>query len=364
MIAFRSIPVLLLAALMMGDATGVAEIAAPDRAPDAVFRPPIEAPRLVPGGLSRSLIIIPMPFPVVAPRRGFDVVAQAVEGAESSYGRDPAMWRADPRGPQGPMQVSEAAAIDVGGGNRFDINENRFLGRAYLGRMYTRYGNWQDALLAYNWGPGNLDQWIDAGRPADRLNTDLSRYVTRVLSESLSPDDPFNLEPAPPAAELPTTSGSQKSTTPTPLVHEETISDPRLRKMVAGNNRMLAQLRTLLDAMTPQDGDGALAESSLSWLTSKGIEPAKLAAADAEAVRRLREAGARLVLAISTEISHYPGDENFRPMRSAQRTLDMDQIRLFAGLLMSKLQEENSVLALVDMHKRAEIARKSPTSVE
>jgi len=64
-------------------------------------------------------------FPALAGKRPtapteFDRVAYAVEGAESSHGSNPAMWRTDPAGPQGPMQVSEKAAIDIGGGNRFD----------------------------------------------------------------------------------------------------------------------------------------------------------------------------------------------------------------------------------------------------
>src|SRR5215469_3367341 len=52
-----------------------------------------------------------------------DRVAQAVDGAESSHGADLAMWRPDPAGPQGPMQVTEAAATDVGGGDRFDTDQ-------------------------------------------------------------------------------------------------------------------------------------------------------------------------------------------------------------------------------------------------
>ena len=38
-----------------------------------------------------------------------DRVASAVDGAESSHGKDMAMWRPDPSGPQGPMQVTELA---------------------------------------------------------------------------------------------------------------------------------------------------------------------------------------------------------------------------------------------------------------
>jgi hypothetical protein len=111
-------------------------------------------------------------------------VANSVDGAESSHGRDPRMWRADPDGPQGPMQVSAAAATDAGGGNRFDEAENRALGRAYLAHMYRRYGSWPDAIAAYNWGPGRLDRWIGGGRPADRFPAAVERYRNRVLVTS------------------------------------------------------------------------------------------------------------------------------------------------------------------------------------
>jgi hypothetical protein len=113
-----------------------------------------------------------------------DRVAFAVDGAESSHGADPGMWRSEPNGPQGPMQVSAAAAADAGGGDRFDDKENRTLGRAYLARMYRRYGSWPDAVAAYNWGPGRMDIWISGGRPIDRLPPGVARYRTRVLVAS------------------------------------------------------------------------------------------------------------------------------------------------------------------------------------
>jgi hypothetical protein len=94
------------------------------------------------------------------------------------------MWRPEPNGPQGPMQVSAAAAIDVGGGDRFNIVENRQLGRAYLAQMYRRYGNWPDAIAAYNWGPGNMDAWIGAGRPIDSFPLEVEHYRERVLRDA------------------------------------------------------------------------------------------------------------------------------------------------------------------------------------
>jgi hypothetical protein len=113
-----------------------------------------------------------------------DRVAFAVDGAESGHGANLAMWRPAPDGPQGPMQISAAAALDVGGGNRFDEHQNRLLGRAYLARLYSRYGNWPDAVAAYNWGPGNLDGWIAAGRQADRLPLETARYLNLVLRDA------------------------------------------------------------------------------------------------------------------------------------------------------------------------------------
>jgi hypothetical protein len=113
-----------------------------------------------------------------------DRVAFAVDGAESGHGSNPAMWRPDLDGPQGPMQVSAAAALDVGGGDRFDLRQNRLLGRAFLAKMYQRYGNWPDAISAYNWGPGNLDQWIANGRPVDALPLETARYLLKVLRDA------------------------------------------------------------------------------------------------------------------------------------------------------------------------------------
>src|SRR5258707_5065199 len=114
-----------------------------------------------------------------------DRVVTAVDGAESSHGRDIGMWRPDPSGPQGPMQVSEAAATDVGGGgDRFDLTQHRAIGRAYLAQLHGRYKNWPDAIAAYNWGLSNVDTWIKAGRPPEKLLAGVAAYTVRVLYDS------------------------------------------------------------------------------------------------------------------------------------------------------------------------------------
>jgi len=126
-----------------------------------------------------------VPLELFPAARGADLdrVAFAVDGAESSHGMDPAMWRPEFAGPQGPMQVSAAAATDLGGGDRFDLVQNRWLGRGYLASMFRRYGNWPDAIAAYNWGPGNMDGWIERGRPPAGLPLVVERYRDRVLRD-------------------------------------------------------------------------------------------------------------------------------------------------------------------------------------
>jgi hypothetical protein len=134
------------------------------------------------GSIAQSLSGIELFRP--ASESDLDRVAFAVDGAESSHGADLRMWRPELNGPQGPMQVSAAAATDLGGGNRFDMMENRQLGRGYLALMYRRYGNWPDAITAYNWGPGNMDAWIGGGRPIASFPLEVERYRDRVLRDA------------------------------------------------------------------------------------------------------------------------------------------------------------------------------------
>jgi Transglycosylase SLT domain len=123
----------------------------------------------------------PIRAPQIGEAAALDRVAFAIDGVESDHGSDPKMWGPEIEGPQGPMQVSAAAAADAGGGDRFDEQQNRMLGRAYLALLYRRYRSWPDAVAAYNWGPGHLDSWISAGRPLDKLPSEVERYRVRVL---------------------------------------------------------------------------------------------------------------------------------------------------------------------------------------
>lgn len=77
----------------------------------------------------------------------------------------------------GVFQLEPATAAMLGVDPN-DVNQNIQGGIAYLKQMYVKYGNWQSALAAYNWGPGKVDQAIASGLaiPGEVLN-----YVKGIL---------------------------------------------------------------------------------------------------------------------------------------------------------------------------------------
>lgn len=52
----------------------------------------------------------------------------------------------------------------------------------YLVQLFNQFGDWQSALAAYNWGPGNLQQMYAAGGNYNNLPTETQNYVTKITS--------------------------------------------------------------------------------------------------------------------------------------------------------------------------------------
>lgn len=106
----------------------------------------------------------------------FNVLA-AVAHAESRYNPT----AVSPAGAQGLMQLMPATAARLGVTNPFDPMQSALGGATFLHRMFTKYGDWAQALAAYNWGPGNVDKHrAQAEWPAATRT-----YVANVLARSV-----------------------------------------------------------------------------------------------------------------------------------------------------------------------------------
>jgi soluble lytic murein transglycosylase-like protein len=80
----------------------------------------------------------------------------------------------------GEMLVREAGLEWTGPEMLFEPTLNIRLGTRYLATLHARYGNWKQALAAYNWGPGAIDKRLAGGESlpveySDRVYARLSR---------------------------------------------------------------------------------------------------------------------------------------------------------------------------------------------
>jgi soluble lytic murein transglycosylase-like protein len=77
----------------------------------------------------------------------------------------------------GVMQLEPATAAQLGVDPN-DVNQNIRGGVTYLKQLYQKYGSWDQALAAYNWGPGNMD---NALATAEAVPSQVLNYVRGIL---------------------------------------------------------------------------------------------------------------------------------------------------------------------------------------
>lgn len=116
-------------------------------------------------------------------RAALDAMAGAVAQQESGNRQtnEKGQIITSPKGARGVMQLMPSS---FPGENIDDEGTNRALGKRTLGRLFDEYGNWDDALAAYNAGEGKVNAWIAAGRPdkgKGALPEETKNYVPAVL---------------------------------------------------------------------------------------------------------------------------------------------------------------------------------------
>jgi soluble lytic murein transglycosylase-like protein len=107
---------------------------------------------------------------------------------QESGGRQSAV---SPKGAIGVAQIMPNTAPEAAraAGLPYDFNKlktdpeyNAALGKAYLDKMLSKYGNETHALIAYNWGPGNTDRWLKRGGNLALLPKETRNYIRKILN--------------------------------------------------------------------------------------------------------------------------------------------------------------------------------------
>jgi hypothetical protein len=171
-----------LAALWGGGQTASAPLPAAE--PAAVSFPQLE------GGQPPAQPAVKPPPPTTQVRRVGGIedlgwISRGVQSVESSFNEKASGDHNSSTGPSfGLMGIKQAVADDHGvKGDEWktDGAANQALGDKHLSHLYNKYGNWDDALGAYNQGQGTFDKWVAAGRPDDDTAKAVHKYIKLIM---------------------------------------------------------------------------------------------------------------------------------------------------------------------------------------
>lgn len=95
-----------------------------------------------------------------------------------------------PKGAIGPAQLMPDTAKSLGV-NPNDPAQNVQGGAVYLRSMLDKYqGDTTKALMAYNWGPGNVDEWMRNGSDPSKVPPETHAYVRKIIGQSIGAEQP------------------------------------------------------------------------------------------------------------------------------------------------------------------------------
>lgn len=146
----------------------------------------------------------PAPSAAVPAAKVPEVFREAIAGHAERTGLDPELFgrvigaesagnpnAVSNKGAAGLAQVMPGTGRDPGYGVQpikdSTPDENLRFGADYLKAMSDRYsGNVPVALAAYNWGPGNVDKWLEAGADPRKLPAETQAYIAKITGRPFS----------------------------------------------------------------------------------------------------------------------------------------------------------------------------------
>lgn len=132
-------------------------------------------PATSPEGLKLSKIESQYPN-TVGKNPGILRAIYAIESANGTQLKSPA-------GAEGPFQFMPDTARALGVKNTMDFDQSAAGAAKYMDQLINRYkGNVEHALMAYNWGPGNVDRWIRNGQKIGFIPQETKAYVAKAKS--------------------------------------------------------------------------------------------------------------------------------------------------------------------------------------
>jgi hypothetical protein len=110
-------------------------------------------------------------------------IIKAMIDAESSGNP----YAVSPKGATGLMQLMPGTAAGLGVTDSRDPYQNIMGGTKYISQMYNSYGSgsWENALWAYNAGPGNMQKGVFPDETKNYINTVLGKAASYGTTDSL-----------------------------------------------------------------------------------------------------------------------------------------------------------------------------------
>lgn len=113
---------------------------------------------------------------------------------------------ASPRGRQGSRlrpETDRETADKLGIENYDPMNEERnvAVSTVYLEELADKYNTPELTVMAYDWGPGNVDKWLKEGKDWSKVPAETINYVGKVLGRTFGADRAEAATPAPREAE-------------------------------------------------------------------------------------------------------------------------------------------------------------------